>query len=72
LTLAPGANPQSVLKAVVANGHFVVDRFEMALPTLDEIFVQIVRNKLRPDELADARPDFEDQNSVNHETLGTD
>jgi ABC-2 type transport system ATP-binding protein len=63
LTLAPGANPQSVLKAVVANGHFVVDRFEMALPTLDEIFVQIVRDKLLPDEPAEARPDFPDQNS---------
>lgn len=45
LTLAPEANPQLVLKAAMANGHFVVDRFDMALPTLDEIFVQIVRNK---------------------------
>jgi ABC-2 type transport system ATP-binding protein len=44
LTLAPGVSPQTILKAVVANGHFTVDRFEMALPTLDEIFVQVVRS----------------------------
>lgn len=44
LTLAPEANPQKILQTIVANGHFVVDRFEMALPTLDEIFVQVVRS----------------------------
>jgi ABC-2 type transport system ATP-binding protein len=44
LTLTPEANPQGVLRALVANGHFVVDRFDMALPTLDEIFVQVVRD----------------------------
>lgn len=46
LTLAPGADPQTILKAVVANGHFTVDRFEVALPTLDEIFVQVVRGEM--------------------------
>ncbi len=44
LTLAPNTDPQTVLKAVVSNGHFTVDRFDMALPSLDEIFVQVVRN----------------------------
>jgi ABC-2 type transport system ATP-binding protein len=43
LTLAPETNPQQILKTIVANGHFTVDRFDMALPTLDEIFVQVVR-----------------------------
>ncbi len=43
LTLAPDTNPQTILKAIVSNGHFTVDRFDMALPTLDEIFVQVVR-----------------------------
>jgi ABC-2 type transport system ATP-binding protein len=42
LTLAPGANPQQILRAIVNNGY-IVDRFDMALPTLDEIFVQVVR-----------------------------
>jgi ABC-2 type transport system ATP-binding protein len=46
LTLAPTANPQTVLKALVSNGHFTVDRFDMALPTLDEIFVQVVRDNV--------------------------
>jgi ABC-2 type transport system ATP-binding protein len=44
LTLAPGANPQQILRAIVNNGY-IVDRFDMALPTLDEIFVQVVRDK---------------------------
>jgi ABC-2 type transport system ATP-binding protein len=43
LTLGPEANPQQILQTIVANGHFVVDRFDMALPSLDEIFVQMVR-----------------------------
>lgn len=47
LTLAAEANPQAVLHALTANGHFTVDRFEVGLPTLDEIFVQVVRDKGR-------------------------
>ena len=47
LTLAPGANPQQILQAIVNNGY-IVDRFDMALPSLDEIFVQVVRDKLEP------------------------
>jgi ABC-2 type transport system ATP-binding protein len=45
LTLAAEASPQAVLQTLTANGHFTVDRFEVGLPTLDEIFVQVVRNK---------------------------
>lgn len=44
LTLATEANPQTVLHTLTANGHFTVDRFEVGLPTLDEIFLQVVRN----------------------------
>lgn len=44
LTLAPDTNPQTILKTLVSNGHFTVDRFDVALPTLDEVFVQVVRN----------------------------
>ncbi len=47
LTLAAEASPQTVLHALTANGHFTVDRFEVGLPTLDEIFVQVVRNEGR-------------------------
>ncbi len=42
LTLTPEANPQNVVQTIMSNG-FIVDRFDMALPTLDEIFVQVVR-----------------------------
>ena len=48
LTLTPGADPQAILQAIVAGGHFKVDRFDMALPTLDEIFVQVVRSNSHP------------------------
>lgn len=44
LSLEPQTNPQTVLQAIATGGQFMVDRFEIALPTLDEIFVQVVRN----------------------------
>jgi ABC-2 type transport system ATP-binding protein len=44
LTLAPGTDPQQVLWAAMANGHFTLDRFEVALPNLDEIFIQVVKD----------------------------
>ncbi len=43
LTLTAEARPQDVLRALMGNGHFAIDRFEVAMPTLDEIFVQVVR-----------------------------
>ncbi|HMR65836.1 MAG TPA: ATP-binding cassette domain-containing protein [Anaerolineae bacterium] len=45
LTLAPQADPQAILHSLVSTGHFTVDRFDLALPSLDEIFVQIVRGQ---------------------------
>jgi ABC-2 type transport system ATP-binding protein len=44
LTLTADAQPHAVLRALTSNGHFTLDRFEVAMPTLDEIFVQVVRN----------------------------
>jgi ABC-2 type transport system ATP-binding protein len=43
LTLAADAQPQAVLRMLSVNGRFTLDRFEVAMPTLDEIFVQVVR-----------------------------
>lgn len=43
LTLAPDTTPRQILQAVIASEHFTLDRFEIAMPTLDEIFVQVVR-----------------------------
>lgn len=44
LTLEREAQPQAVLQALTAE-NFLVDRFEVALPTLDEIFIQVVKKR---------------------------
>jgi ABC-2 type transport system ATP-binding protein len=41
LTLAQGTAPQAVLERLVSGGVHV-DKFEIAMPTLDEVFVRIV------------------------------
>lgn len=45
LTLLPDADPQTILRTIVSNDHFTLDKFDVALPSLDEIFVQIVREQ---------------------------
>ena len=42
LNLSPNADPQAVLRAMVERG-IVVEQFELALPTLDEIFIRVVK-----------------------------
>jgi ABC-2 type transport system ATP-binding protein len=42
LTLTPDTAPKSVLQQLVAN-NIPVERFEIAMPTLDEIFIQVVQ-----------------------------
>jgi ABC-2 type transport system ATP-binding protein len=44
LTLTADAQPHAILRALTGNGHFTLDHFEVAMPTLDEIFVQVVRD----------------------------
>jgi ABC-2 type transport system ATP-binding protein len=44
LTLADDTRPQDVLGALVARG-VVVERFEIAVPTLDEIFIRVVADR---------------------------
>ncbi len=44
LALANGANPQDILQTLVMQG-VIVEQFEIALPTLDEIFIQVVSGK---------------------------
>ncbi len=48
LTLALDTDPQQVLQSIVSDAHFLVDSFEVALPTLDEIFVQVVQEDVFP------------------------
>ena len=42
LMLAQGATPQDVLRSLVAQ-NMIVEQFEMAVPTLDEIFIRVVQ-----------------------------
>lgn len=44
LNLAPGAAPQDVLRILVEN-NVALDQFEIAMPTLDEIFIQVVKGQ---------------------------
>ncbi len=44
LHLAEGKKPQDILRELLAR-NIVVDQFEIALPTLDEIFIQVVKNE---------------------------
>ncbi len=46
LNLAAGAEPQSILQDLVAR-HIPVERFEIAMPTLDEIFIRVVQGDER-------------------------
>jgi len=41
LTLAQGTTPQDVLRALMAQ-DLVLEKFEIAIPTLDEIFIRVV------------------------------
>jgi ABC-2 type transport system ATP-binding protein len=43
LHLAPGESPQELLKTLVQD-NLRIDKFEIALPTLDEIFIDVVQN----------------------------
>ena len=49
LTLAEGTTPQQVLQELIAR-DVTLEKFEIAIPTLDEIFIRVV-------EEGDARPD---------------
>ncbi len=44
LNLAPTTNPQEILRLLVNQG-VPVDQFEVALPTLDEIFIRVVQGE---------------------------
>ncbi len=54
LGLEIGADPQAVLRALLARPNVKVDRFELAEPSLDDIFVSVVQNKAARPEVAHA------------------
>lgn len=45
LSLAAGAEPQAVLRALVAREDVTVERFALAAPSLDDIFIQVVQER---------------------------
>jgi len=47
LTLAPGTSPQEILRALVEQG-VCIEQFEIAMPTLDEIFIRVVQGEEAP------------------------
>jgi ABC-2 type transport system ATP-binding protein len=44
LTLSPGTRPQEILQELIDSGIHV-ERFEIAIPTLDEIFIQVIHER---------------------------
>ena len=48
LVLAPGADPWDVFRAVAAAERLKVERFEIAAPSLDDIFISVVQEAGRP------------------------
>jgi len=48
LKLAAGVSPQSILKQLVER-QIAVEQFEIAMPTLDEIFIQVVQGEGAPE-----------------------
>jgi ABC-2 type transport system ATP-binding protein len=44
LTIEPGTDPHLILQAILNSPNFTINRFEVSMPTLDEIFVQVVRS----------------------------
>jgi ABC-2 type transport system ATP-binding protein len=45
LELAPGAQPQEILRALVTKG-VNLEQFEISMPTLDEIFIRVVQGEV--------------------------
>jgi hypothetical protein len=49
--LEPGTTPQDVFRALAGQAAYRVDRFEIAEPSLEEIFVSVVQAEApRPEE----------------------
>jgi len=49
LSLAPGTSPQDVFRALAARDGIKIERFEIAEPSLDDIFIWVVQGAQEPD-----------------------
>lgn len=47
LSLEPGVSPQSVLRQLAANEEIKIERFEIAEPSLDDIFISVVKGEVK-------------------------
>jgi ABC-2 type transport system ATP-binding protein len=56
LALEMGVDPQGIFRALAARDNVKVERFELAEPSLDDIFVQVVSGRRSLDEAAEAEP----------------
>jgi ABC-2 type transport system ATP-binding protein len=54
LALQTGTDPQKVLQAAVSLPGARIERFELAMPSLDDIFVQVVGDSALREEVGDA------------------
>ncbi len=48
MALAPGVSPQDVFRALAARDGLKMERFEIAEPSLDDIFIWVVQGKREP------------------------
>jgi ABC-2 type transport system ATP-binding protein len=48
LSLAPGADPWDIFRAVADRDHLRIERFEVAAPSLDDIFISVVQGEPSP------------------------
>jgi ABC-2 type transport system ATP-binding protein len=47
LHLSPETTPQAVLQQLANSPNLTIESFERALPTMDDIFVRVVKNEIR-------------------------
>jgi ABC-type uncharacterized transport system ATPase subunit len=45
LALGVGTDPQAVFRTLASRGNVRIERFELAEPSLDDIFVQVVSER---------------------------
>jgi len=51
LALAPGEEPQEIFRQLAADPNSTIDRFEIAKPSLDDIFITVVKEGV-PEQMA--------------------
>jgi ABC-2 type transport system ATP-binding protein len=58
LALAPGTDPWEIFRALAARDRLRIERFELAAPSLDDIFITVVQAEPSPPRSAELVPPF--------------